>query len=113
MYKYKYAYFTNKDGQKVVCARATFAGKTVKAYAKCDPRDDYDEAIGEVLAAARCEAKIAQKRVNYAAKKVVDARKQANEANRYLDKMIRYQADARKESEDAQKKLAMLNKKLG
>lgn len=113
MYKYKYASFVNKNGQKVISARATYAGKTVKGYAKCDPRDEYDEEKGKELAAARCEARIAKKRMNYSIHKVAEARKKVIAAQRELEKMLYFQADATHMAESAELEVAKILKKLG
>ena len=52
--KYKYA----QTGNKVI-AISTYAGRTVRAVAKADPRDASSLEDGKKLAAARCNAKIA------------------------------------------------------
>lgn len=105
MYKYKYAYFTNDKGQTVISARSTFAGKTVKGYAKCDPRDNYSVETGEKLAAARCEARIAQKRKKYAATKVACAQRELEQAYAYLKKMLDCQNGAVAEADAAEQAL--------
>ena len=56
-HRYKY-YTNNKD---VVVAVSSYAGKTVRGVAKCDPRDTFDIEKGKELAAARCNEKIAYK----------------------------------------------------
>ena len=96
--KYKYAVYTDKDGKQVISARSTYAGKTVKGYAKCDPRDDYDVESGKKLAAARCNARVANKRVARAQAKVDEAMKQLVAAQNYLAKMQEYHSDALAES---------------
>ena len=102
--KYKvYTYSDKETGAKIIAAVSTYAGKTVKAYAKCDPRDSYDEAAGKKLAAARCNAKIAVKRQARAARKVAEAQLQA--AKDYLEKMKRYAADAHVEEDIARAEL--------
>ena len=102
--KYKvYTYSDKETGAKIIAAVSTYAGKTVKAYAKCDPRDSYDEAAGKKLAAARCNAKIAVKRQARAVRKVAEAQLQA--AKDYLEKMKRYAADAHVEEDIARAEL--------
>ena len=71
--KYKYFTYYDKNGKKTVSAVSTYAGKTVKGYAKCDPRDTYDFEAGKRLAAARCNQKVAQKRARRAATKFAEA----------------------------------------
>lgn len=111
--KYKiYTYADKETGAKVIAAVSTYAGKTVKAYAKCDPRDSYDEAAGKKLAAARCNAKIATKRQARAARKVAEAKAQVDAAMAHLDKMYKYLADASTEVEVAQSSLSELEKTM-
>ena len=55
----------NEDGSiraHCVVAISTYAGKTVKGYAKCHPDDTWDWEKGKALAIARCAEKIAAKR---------------------------------------------------
>lgn len=54
--KPKYKVFTNSKNE--IIAVSTYAGKTVKGVAKCDPRDSFDKSKGEQLAIARCAAKL-------------------------------------------------------
>lgn len=94
----KYKFYKAKDK---VFAVSTFAGKTVKGVAKCDPRDTFDEDYGKELAAARCAEKIAKKRLARAKKKMVDARKAWEKASAYYDDMFNYEADAEMRLEEA------------
>ena len=111
--KYKvYTYSDKETSAKIIAAVSTYAGKTVKAYAKCDPRASYDEAAGKKLAAARCNAKIAVKRRARAARKVAEAQAQFNAAKAHLDKMNKYLADASTEAKVAQSDLADLEKTM-
>lgn len=110
--KYKYALYTDKDGKKVISARSTYAGKTVKGYAKCDPRDAYDAECGKRLAAARCNARVANKRAERAKAKVDEATKQFVAAQKYLAKMQNYYFDAVAESAVADKEVTELLKNM-
>ena len=87
----KYTFYVTKN--KVI-AVSTYAGKTVKGYAKCDPRDEFDLETGKKLAAARCAERIARKRKNRATNKLAHATIQLLEAERHRDKMLRYCKDA-------------------
>jgi hypothetical protein len=78
-----------------VIAMSTYAGKPVKGIAKCDPRDTFDEGLGMELAAARCNKKIAAKRLKRAQMKHKEAMKEYEKAKSFLDKMIVYEDDAR------------------
>ena len=57
-----YEYTDKKTGAHVVKATTMYAGKTVSAFAKCDPRDNFDPNFGAELALKRLDLKIAQKR---------------------------------------------------
>ena len=72
--KYKcYAYDEKRpDGTKcpVCVAISTYAGKTVKGIAKCDPNDNFSYDYGKKLAKARCDVKISRKRYKNADSKL-------------------------------------------
>jgi hypothetical protein len=57
-----YDYVDKKTGAHVVKATTMYAGKTVSAFGKCDPSDNFDFNFGEQLAMKRLDLKIAQKR---------------------------------------------------
>ena len=57
-----YDYIEPKTGRHVVKAVTLYAGKTVCAYAKCDPVDEFDLNFGVAVATRRLDAKIAKKR---------------------------------------------------
>ena len=94
MSKYKFFHFTNKEGQNVISAVSTYAGKTVKGYAKCDPRDSFSQENGERLAAARCNSRVAQKRHARAKMKLEQARVQLEQAKRHYERMTSYHDDS-------------------
>lgn len=76
-YRYYYAKKINADGTTCpqVIAVSTFAGRVVRGIATCDPRDEknYDIEKGKALAAARCNEKIAARRVKRAQRKHEEA----------------------------------------
>ena len=77
-----------------VIAVSSFAGKTVRGVAKCNPADNFDSEKGIALATARCGVKIAEKRVKRAYNKVDEAKAAAEAAMEHLAEMLRYQADS-------------------
>ena len=85
-HRYKY-YTNNKD---VVVAVSSYAGKTVRGVAKCDPRDTFDIEKGKELAAARCNEKIAEKRLMRAKRKYVEANLKYEKAMKEKEKMCSY-----------------------
>ena len=77
-----------------VIAVSSFAGQTVRGVAKCNPADEFDFDKGAALAAARCGAKIAEKRVKRAYTKVDEAKAQLDAAINHYGEMLKYQSDA-------------------
>lgn len=57
-----YDYVDKKTGAHIVKATTMYAGKTVSAYAKCDPNDIFDLDFGKKVALKRLDIKINQKR---------------------------------------------------
>ena len=92
-YKY-YTYVDKKTGSNVIVATSTYAGKTVKGYAKCDPSDTYNFEKGKELAAARCAEKVALRREKRAARKFAEAEAALEAAQAFYDKMLYYSQDA-------------------
>ena len=99
--KYKFYQFKNDKGGLTVSAVSSYAGRTVKGYAKCDPRDDFDVEQGKELAAARCNVKIANKRVARASRKYLEAAQAVTEATAYFEKMKQYYMDAVDQADEA------------
>ena len=89
---YKFIHLGN-----VVIAITTYAGKTVKAYAKCHSDDQFNVEFGEKLAQARCNVKVAKKRAARAKKKRTEAVRILAQAQMHMSKMDNYVDD----SEDA------------
>lgn len=110
--RYKFYHYTGKDGKDTIAAVSTYAGKTVKAYAKCDPRDSFDEESGKILAAARCNAKVAEKREARARRKVIEAQRQLDADYYHYQNMTRYLNDAQREVNQAKIEVSQLEKKL-
>lgn len=111
--KYRCHSFWHKDADgnpvtRVIVAVSTYAGKTVKGYAKLDPRDEFDYDKGKNLAIARCNVKVAAKRLNRADRKVNEAKAQVHAAMQHLNKMIAYQSDSATALETANKNLTEL-----
>ena len=85
-----------------IIAVSSFAGKPVKGIAKCDPSDTFSSEVGTELAVARCNNKVAVKRVRYADSKLDEAIKAFMYAKANVERMSAYY-------EDACKKLAASN----
>lgn len=109
--KYKYYQFKNENGGMTIVAASTYAGRTVKGYAKCDPRDEFDIEKGKQLAAARCNLKIAEKRKMRAADKYMEAAFEADQAAEYFDRMKQYFMDADDQVDEARAELEKLIEK--
>ena len=70
MPNYKVFTYTNEKGLNVVKVGSTYAGKPVWGYATCAPEDNYDYDYGYRLAKARCDKKIAEKRLKASTEKM-------------------------------------------
>ena len=92
--KYTFVTHIRKDGRVEVIAISTFAGKPVRGKAICAEGDTFDEGKGKLLAAARCNAKIAAKRYNRAKHKIVEAEKAVADATKFYDAMRHYRDDS-------------------
>ena len=106
--KYKYITRTKKNGVQQVIAISTYAGKTVRGVANCDPRDTFSLENGKKLAAARCNLKVAEKRKARATKKYNEAANAVMEQTRFLARMDQYAKDASIEVNTARVELAAL-----
>lgn len=94
----------------IVIAITTYAGKTVKGYAKCHVDDTFDPAFGEQLAMARCNKKVAKRRAARANKKFKEAMDTLARAQAYANKMAAYMSDSNKAVVDADEELNRLLK---
>lgn len=100
--KYKFYFATKTTGEPYhVIAVSTYEGKPVRGVAKCDPRDKFDLEKGKALAAARCNAKIAEKRCRRAEKERNKALKAFSEAEKRYNEMMDYYRDSRNAKLDA------------
>lgn len=88
-FEYKYIVTPNK-----VIAISSYAGRTVKGVAKCHPNDTFDVEYGKALAAARCNVKIAAKRMARANEKLQEAVGNYNAAHYHFRMMQDYCFDA-------------------
>lgn len=105
----KYKYFTTKNQ---VIAVSTYAGKIVRAVAKCDPRDEYDLEKGKALAAARLSVKVSKKRRKNAEAKLAEAERNVAIAKYRKMKMNSYLLDAIEELNTETEALERLEKSL-
>ena len=106
-----YTYKNENDGMTIV-AISTYAGKTVRGMAKCDPKDEFDYELGKALAAARCNAKVCAKRVARAKGKAHEAAAALVEATKKVGKVRDYLNDSIDELAKANEELAELEKKM-
>ena len=113
--KYKFHEYTDKKtGIKTVIAISTYAGKNVKGIAKCHPADDgnYDIEKGKMLAASRCNEKIALKRERRAAQKLANAQQILAAAEKHQEDMLIYYQDSWNAVKEANDHLAEILENL-
>lgn len=99
--KYKYYFMKPKneiDAYHVI-AVSSYAGKTVRGVAKCDPKDKFDLEKGKELAAARCQAKVSTKRLARAKKKLAEATEALEKAQKFYNDMTTYFNDSERDKE--------------
>lgn len=100
-----YKYYVN--GRKVI-AVSTFAGKTVRGVAICSNKDAFNLEKGKKLAAARCNEKVARKRMRRAAELVKEASAGYTTAFERMSKMNKYLEDAYLAYNEAAQEVDML-----
>ena len=99
---YRYRFYNSDD---TVVAVSTFAGKTIRGVAKCDPSDEFSLDVGKKLSAARCNKKIATKRVKNAKNKLDEALAMLDVAQARVREMTSYYNDSVASYEVAQNEL--------
>ena len=104
-----YKYFKSKNK---IYALSTYAGKTVRGVAKCAPGDSFNEEKGKELAAARCNLKVAKKRLKRAHKLFEDSVIAMTQAKVKNLQMKQYYQDANVAYSDAQLELRELEKSM-
>jgi hypothetical protein len=97
-----YTYYIH--GNEVI-AVSTYAGKIVRGIAKCNPVDEFDVERGKVLAAARCNLKVAKKRRTRAAKKYQEAIEKQRQATDHMFDMEEYLINSNKAAINAERDL--------
>lgn len=101
----RYRIYTNDNGMVIVVS--TYAGKNIRGVAKCNPQDKFSQEIGEQIAQARCDLKIAEKRVKRAREKYDAAVAIFNRASAEVDKAAEYVLHAEQIAVEACKALEM------
>lgn len=87
----QYRYY---GSDKTVVAVSTYAGKTVRGVAKCNSADEFALETGKKLAGARCNVKIAARRVKNAKNKRAEAVAALEAAQKRVAEMNAYYDDA-------------------
>ena len=106
--KYHYYTYRRADGAMVVKAVSTYAGVNIFGKAICHPNDKFDLEKGKELAAARCNEKVAEKRLRRAIQKLNEADDIYYRAMNKYANMIAYKSDAIEEKIAARKKVEEL-----
>ncbi len=104
-----YRYVENGN---TVIAISSYAGKTVKGVAKCDPNDEFNLESGKKLAAARCNEKVCKQRLRRANTLYTLIEKTVNYWQAELEKVTRYADDAREEYIEARNELSAIQEEM-
>jgi hypothetical protein len=99
----KYRFYTN--GTNTVVCKSTFAKRVVAGVAKCNPKDQFSLEFGKQLAQARCDYKIAKKRLKYAKEQRAISNKIMIAAQQRHSEMQKYMENAIKELNDTKAKM--------
>lgn len=91
-----------------VIAVSSFAGHKVRGVAKCNPKDTFNLENGKRLAVARCNRKIAKRRMARAADRYSDAFAAMLAANEQYEKARQYYIDAVDKSDEAVEELNVI-----
>lgn len=105
----RYKFFVSDN--KVVCV-SSYAGKAVRGIAKCDPKDTFNVEAGKQLAQARCDFKIAEKRVKRSAERYDEAIKLLADVMAYKTRMENYKNESYREYMSLKDKLADLESSM-
>ena len=98
--KYRY-YVTDKK----VVAVSTYGGKPVRGVAICADDDEYSLEAGKEIAAARCNARVAQKRKQRAMKKYQNTCEKLAQVQREFARAVEYLKDSHELDKEAQAEL--------
>lgn len=96
MFNYPFEKYHFYVGKNKIVAVSTYAGKSVRGVAKCDPRDEFDMEKGRALAAARCAERVATKRQARAKAEFNRAYANFTKAQKRLEDMNVYMVDSKK-----------------
>lgn len=100
------------DGKNGIVCVSSYAGRKVRATAKCHPDDRFDYERGAALAKARVDAKIAAKRVKRAGVKNDEARATFEQVRQHCYDMTMYLTDAVKAYREARDNVKELEEKF-
>lgn len=111
--------FNKEDGTILVMAETKYAGKSVRAFAKCNPEDSFDKTFGQKLALKRLDYKIIKKREKAAAKRLKLAQETirfaediSTRAEKSLTNAMKYKGTIVEEKANLEKELkAMLDER--
>ena len=112
MRKFEYKYKVDEEHRTVV-AISSFAKKVVVGIARCAPSDVFDVDAGKKLAAARCDVKVAEKRMKRARACLAEAAEQAALWQAQEAQMLNYEAESTEAYNRAMNDLADLEKTFG
>lgn len=101
----KYKFYVTKN--KVI-AVSTYAGKTVRGVAICADSDTFDLEKGKQLAAARCNAKVAAKRLANAEAYYNELAQMLSEINNEFNSVCTYYKDSYERFMNANAEVAKL-----
>lgn len=104
-----YTYSVN--GNTVYCI-THYAGRPVRGTSKCDPSDEFNLEDGKKLSKARCNVKVAKKKLKMKQEKAKRALSELQIAIKNAEHAQKYQQEAMLFLQDAENTLAEIEAKL-
>ncbi len=100
------------EKNRAVIAVCRYAGRNVRAVAKCAPEDTFNIEFGTKLAIARCEVKVAKLKIQNASASYMKASVAADEAQKQYDKMKQYYIDSVDQFDEANAEVEKIIKEI-
>ena len=100
------------EKNKTVIAVCRYAGRNIRAVAKCSPEDTFNVEFGTKLAKARCDLKVAKTKIQNASAAYMKASITADEAQKQYDKMKDYYIDSGDQYDEANATVINLIKEI-
>lgn len=107
----KYNFYYDKRNRTVICT-TFYKGKSIRAIAKCDPKDSFNLETGKQLAYLRCREKFLKTKAGIAIDAYAEAWAALCRAEKCLQNTADFVTDVRCKLDDIRSQLAALEASL-